>query len=606
MKLRHLAALGAVAAIIGIGSAVPFMDTAHADTDCNTRVIDTTNKRVLDTDAVNKSVTATSDATGADVYVRAMQTTPGGDAAVWFKDALRECRNWTGPDGVTPKPNLLVVQFGMDRTSSIQYGRNLTSSMDPKVDKVRSSVMGSQLKSGNFTKAITQTLSTVNDIYSGKNPFAAPPREPSAPINWSPFLTFLQWAGGILASAAALFYSIVFGNKFMRSYKSRKEERAEAKKNYDDVYARITDMVVSTDLNAELIRADAAATTIDFDYTLEPSGKLRDEFASINDEFTTLSGSPIPKDTESLRSRTKEYRVLVDRFESLLKRAKKRADDAEEAAKSSTPESKKSDLGDVLKQAKSLSKEVGKLPKWVDTSRMTKDIEDVNTLVTAALGKVDTLTRPEVNDAIDKASASLEFVNDDISEVNSARRDAENVVNKVEKTITEYRKSVKDVPDDVRREALNLLMSLSPRAEEYLNTLRSSNSPLTVKKVNADTALIETEYQRAILAPKRCIRDAEERRAENRRIAELEREKERKKKEKEEEEERRRRRARSSSYSSDSFSGGFAGGYLGSSFGSSSSSSYNSGSSWGGGFDSGGSSGSWGGGFDSGGSSGGW
>lgn len=604
MKLRHLAALGAVAAIIGIGVTAPY--TATADADCNTHVIDTTDKRVLDTDAVNKYVTATSDATGADVYVRAMQTTPGGDAAVWFKDALRECRNWTGPDGVTPKPNLLVVQFGMDRTSSIQYGRNLTSSMDPKVDKVRSSVMGSQLKSGNFTKAITKTLDTVNDIYGGKDPFAAPPREPSAPINWSPFLTVFEWIIGILASIAALFYSIVFGNKFMRSYKSRKEERAEAKKNYDDVYARITDLVVSTDLNAELIRADAAATTIDFDYTLEPSGTLRDEFASINDEFTTLSASPVPKDVDGLRARAKEYRTLVDRFESLIKRAKKRADDAEEAAKSSTPESKKSDLGDVLKQAKSLSKEVGKLPKWVDTSRMTKDIEDVNTLVTAALGKVDTLTRPEVNDVIDKASASLEFVNDDISEVNSARRDAENVVNKVEKTITEYRKSVKDVPDDVRREALNLLMSLSPRAEEYLNTLRSSNALLTVKKVNADTALIETEYQRALLAPKRCIRDAEERRAENRRIAELEREKERKKKEKEEEEERRRRRARSSSYSSDSFSGGFAGGYLGSSFGSSSSSSYNSGSSWGGGFDSGGSSGSWGGGFDSGGSSGGW
>lgn len=351
---------------------------------------------------------------------------------------------------------------------------------------------------------------------------------------------------------------------------------------------------------------DNVRNQVAVDDTLEPSGTLRDEFASINDEFTTLSASPVPKDVDGLRARAKEYRTLVNRFESLLKRAKKRADDAEEAAKSSTPESKKLDLEGSLERGKGLSKEIGKLPKWADTSKMTQNVAKAADLVNTAMGNVVTLTRPEVDEIFDKANVFMDFAHDEISEVNSARRDAENVVNKVEKTITEYRKSVKDVPDDVRREALNLLMSLSPRAEEYLNTLRSSNALLTVKKVNADTALIETEYQRALLAPKRCIRDAEERRAENRRIAELEREKERKKKEKEEEEERRRRRARSSSYSSDSFSGGFAGGYLGSSFGSSSSSSYNSGSSWGGGFDSGGSSGSWGGGFDSGGSSGGW
>lgn len=606
MKLRHLAALGAVAAVIGIGSAVPFMDTAHADTDCNTRVIDTTNKRVLDTDAVNKSVTATSDATGADVYVRAMQTTPGGDAAAWYKDALRECRNWTGPDGVTPKPNLLVVQFGMDHTSSIQYGRNLTSSMDPKVDKVRSSVMGNQLKSGNFTKAITQTLDTVNDIYGGKDPFAAPPREPSTPINWSPFLTFLQWAGGILASAAALFYSIVFGNKFMRNHARRKSELADARKNYDDVYARITDLVVSADLNAELIRADAAATTIDFDYKLESSDKLRDEFDSINDEFTTLSATTVPKDAEGLRARTKEYRALVDRFESLLKRAKERADDAEEAAKSSTPESKKLDLEGSLERGKGLSKEIGNLPKWADTSKMTQNVAKASDLVNTAMGNVGTLTRPEVDEIFDKANVLLDFAHDEINAANAAQDRVERAVKKVDTALSNYRKPVDDVPDNVRKDALKRFMMLSPRAHEFLDKIRSGES-LTVKNVDAGESLITSEYKGILIGPRNHIRAAENRRAEERRIAEREeqrkREEERKKREKEdrkrreEEDERRRERERRN----DSFGGGFAGGYIGGSFGSSSSSSsYDSGSSWGG------SSGSWGGGFDSGGSSGGW
>ena len=115
----------------------------------------------------------------------------------------------------------------------------------------------------------------------------------------------------------------------MRNHARRKSELADARKNYDDVYARITDLVVSADLNAELIRADAAATTIDFDYKLESSDKLRDGFDSINDEFTTLEcdygsqgrgrspcahqGIPRPSLTVSVPAQARGRSVLMTR-----------------------------------------------------------------------------------------------------------------------------------------------------------------------------------------------------------------------------------------------------------------------------------------------------
>ena len=58
---------------------------------CVEHVVDMTDKHVLDTDTINVAVVNLQNSTGADVYVRAFQTTPEGSAASWWREAYKGC-----------------------------------------------------------------------------------------------------------------------------------------------------------------------------------------------------------------------------------------------------------------------------------------------------------------------------------------------------------------------------------------------------------------------------------------------------------------------------------------------------------------------------------
>lgn len=72
--IRLLAATTAAVTALAPGSI-----TASADpVQCQEQVLDLTNDRVLDTSKVAGSAAQLSQTTGADVFVRAFQSTPGG------------------------------------------------------------------------------------------------------------------------------------------------------------------------------------------------------------------------------------------------------------------------------------------------------------------------------------------------------------------------------------------------------------------------------------------------------------------------------------------------------------------------------------------------
>ncbi|CPY91670.1 Uncharacterised protein [Mycobacteroides abscessus] len=98
--IRLLAATTAAVTALAPGSI-----TASADpVQCQEQVLDLTNDRVLDTSKVTSSAAQLSQTTGADVFVRAFQSTPGDSAAVWWRQAYPECPAWLATDGKNPNP----------------------------------------------------------------------------------------------------------------------------------------------------------------------------------------------------------------------------------------------------------------------------------------------------------------------------------------------------------------------------------------------------------------------------------------------------------------------------------------------------------------------
>lgn len=192
---------------------------------CVEHVVDMTDKHVLDTDTINAAVVNLQNSTGADVYVRAFQTTPEGNAASWWREAYKGCPAWLAPDGTTPSPNIVVIEFGLDHTSAIAYGSNWNDKLDKVVDNIRSRELNSGLKSGKYTNAVTDTLFTLDKALKGTDPYAID-------IDWSGVGTFFAVVFKVLLIGALIIAVFVGMFKAGKKYLEWDRERRERARLY--------------------------------------------------------------------------------------------------------------------------------------------------------------------------------------------------------------------------------------------------------------------------------------------------------------------------------------------------------------------------------------
>lgn len=187
---------------------------ASADATCTQKVVDTTAKSLLDTKQVEAAISQL-DSIGADVYVRSFEKTPNGSSDTYYRDAYGQCSNWQSPDGKTPKSNLIVVTFGMDHTSGIYYGSSWHQ-LDQKYSSIRANSLNANLKSGNYTAAITATLTQLGDAI--KTPASSSQGSGSAVDAGAIGLVVLYIVGAVALLALLIFV----GYRLIRAYGVRK------------------------------------------------------------------------------------------------------------------------------------------------------------------------------------------------------------------------------------------------------------------------------------------------------------------------------------------------------------------------------------------------
>lgn len=234
---------------------------AQAATDCNTKVLDSTSKSLLD----KKEVTSAIDqlqTTGADVYVRAFEKTPNGSLEAYYREAVKACGNWAGPDGVAPKANLIFVAFGMDHTSVIYYGANWHS-LDQKIDAIRANYLNTGLKAGNYTKAITGTLDAV------KNGIQSPSsnsQNPSAAFDPGPILVVVLF---VLLGVVTIVLLGLIGRRVYRHISTKREQqkryeeaRQSVKTCKEKAEQAYSTLMLRTDIEASNAQAELELRTL--------------------------------------------------------------------------------------------------------------------------------------------------------------------------------------------------------------------------------------------------------------------------------------------------------------------------------------------------------
>lgn len=243
-----------VALTAGVLALLPLSATAFAEPGaptlpytCVEQVVDETDAHVLDRAAVTQAVAQLEDSTGASVYVHAYQHTPEGSAAAWWKKMLAQCPSLSSSDGKNPSPNIVVIEFGLDRTSAIGYGANWTATLDRTADNIRAHELNQGLISGRYTKAITDTLTALDTAMHGTDPYAID-------VDWSgvghvvAIVGMLVMGGGVLFALGRL---LVFGMvKLNTAQRNRiKERRAfvAAQSALSSAKAAASKLVTNTD-----------------------------------------------------------------------------------------------------------------------------------------------------------------------------------------------------------------------------------------------------------------------------------------------------------------------------------------------------------------------
>ena len=550
---------------------------AHAEptptSTCTDTVVDETTDRLFDVDRLTSAARDMGNRTGLDVYVRTFQTTPHGDAGVWWREAYKACPAWLFTDGETPKPNILVVVVGMDRKSAIEYGEAVTK-LDGEVDSIRGKVLGNALRDAYaagdsekreaFTVAIEKTLAELEAEYT------------KPPFNWG---NVWAWVLKVLLAIAGVAAS-VFGFVLTRTGIRKRREKAKLRTEVAEARDESTNAVMAAEstLRRHFIEADAAMENVEGEYIAIPSKESITERVNVaSAAHFERTGNPEPKSIEALVDARDSYHGYARTIMGALSDAQKRTEDIRARAEQCTDESKDHDLRAAFKDGTSKLRELDTdAPVWLDTAT-------ANAVLSVAVKVVDTLVgtsapRHTVDSAVEDVQRACADATLLMTGAENARRALRKLRTDAESALTTYTNHVpSDVSAATAATTRATLEKLVPKIVAVEDALSARQKPLAVAVLTGQTASLRKELEVALGRPNSEIAAAQRKRDEERRKREEEERAARRRREAEEESRRR------SSYNS-GFGGGFGAGY--------SSGGGFSGGGGGGGFG-GGSSGSW-------------
>lgn len=528
--------------------------TSHAEPSnaptCTNTVVDETTDHLFDVDRLTAAARGMGNRTGLDVYVRAFQTTPHGDAGVWWREAYKSCPAWLFTDGVTPKPNILVVAVGMDRKSAIEYGESVTK-LDGAVDSIRGKVLGDALRDANaapdsekreaFTAAIEKTLAELEAEYT------------KPPFNWG---TVWSWVLKVLLSVAGVAAS-VFGFFVSRTGIRKHREKAKLRAEVKEARDASTSAVVNAEaaLRAHFIEADSALEGVEGEYIALPSRESITERINVaSAAHFERSGDPAPKSVEDLVAARNAYRGYAEDIARALSDAEKRTQGIRARAEQCTDEAKDRDLRQASSKGGVALRELNdKAPGWLDTTTdaaiLSVAIKTADTLVGASA------PRPTVDMALDGVQRACVGADSTMAGARSAGKAMESLRSDATKALTAYTSTPPaDVSERTVASTKAALEKLAPKIVATAEELRARQTPLDIAVVNTQVSAFRAELDSVLDAARTEIAAAERKRAEEKRNREEEQRRR-------DEEARRRRREEEERTRATSYGTGFGMGY---------------------------------------------
>ena len=541
-------------------------------TTCTNTVVDETTDHLFDVDRLAAAARDMGNRTGLDVYVRTFQNTPHGDAGVWWREAYKACSGWLFTDGVTPKPNILVVVVGMDRKSAIEYGEAVTK-LDGSVDSIRGKVLGNALRDANaapddekreaFTTAIEKTLAELEAEYT------------KPPVNWGNIWAWVLKVLLAIAGAVASVFGFFMSRTGIRKHREKVRLRAEVVAARDASTNAV--MAAENTLRQHFIEADAAMEGVEGEFIALPSKESITKRVNVaSAAHFERTGNPEPKSITALTDARDSYLGYADSIMGALEDAQKRTQDIRSRAEQCTDDAKDRDLRNAHSEGvhtrRTLTTES---PWWADTTEasatLTASIESVEALVGTSA------PRATVDSALEDMRWARAGAESTLSSARSAGKGLDTLRADAEKSLNTYSTNppadVAPVTVETTKAALEALVAKIAASAKVLS---ESQTPVAVEHVTTQVATLRAELNAALAKATAEIAAAVKKRDDEKRRKDEEERRRRREREEREEEERRRR--------STSFGTGFGAGY-------SSGGGFGGGSS-GGGFG-GGSSGSW-------------
>lgn len=357
---RFLAAvIAALAVLLLAPSAVADTPTPTVPSACVEHITDLTDVKVLDRDRVEEAVEKLVSSTGADVYVIAYQKTPVTPIDAWWNYMVQRCPNWhiTGTD--LPASNIIVIEFGMDRTYAIGYGSNWDGKITQSIAKnIRENEMKPSLQRGEFTKAVTSAIDKLDTAMHGTDPYAVD-------LSWVP--TALLWLLGIVGTVLAS----VFGFKGLRktvdaAQAARERKRrakvrlADAVKEFDAKRNAAAEAVLNLNEGALKVSFDAAAGSCNSSDMMNLRKRFNvelEEAMSASFRYNELSEKNVDRrNADELFNAASNHEAVVREINEHLDIINDLVDDAKDENRRNQPKSIEKDLKAAFASALESSK----------------------------------------------------------------------------------------------------------------------------------------------------------------------------------------------------------------------------------------------------------
>lgn len=573
---------------------------ASADTiQCENSIVDTTHKQVLNTTAVQAAVDGVA-AQGADVYVRAFQDTPGGNADAFWSQGLRQCSNWRTPDG-KPKANIIMVMFGMDRTSGIFYNASSFPELNDEFGSIISSDMNPNFRSGDFSRGIVSALNSIaHTIDPNRTETTIIDNTPDT--DYSGVWKMTLWIFIGIALTVGFAAALVFGGRAVRRRREEKtewlKERAAARSAKDKLDRAIPNLRRDGDLEREFLIASAGVPSSVLKARRSEFSKIDERYDDIDESYPATVTNP-DYDPEREHTTT-QYREMVKEFSRITTAIKAVDEDfatllanLEEDKEKLTLESRTRALDAVTRDTDTLASALGRCEQVFEVAQQRNELDVVKRRIETARLQLQAEGREEESyNEIAALRAEVSSLTVSIRSLESDRDTIMSAQKQVDAAVAARRSTLSRLEHVDTEEPLRRLDRAARGADDLYRRLEQSRVRTSqLAAIDTFVASINATGEKSVQANRKTTdRLAAEATA-------------RRRKEEEQRAEERRQEARRSSSFTNSSTGGFAGGYLGGTLGNSGgSSSYDSGgSSFGGGGS------SWGGGGgDSGGGGGGW